>query len=335
MRKHAELRKMKKNLVDQHRWMVSYADFITLLFGFFVTMYALSSVSEGHYRVLAESIASALAKSKTTIQQGTETTKEKLYESGTKKVQTDDVVIKSMTDSVIRAMTPWIEAGLINVKKSPVLLQVEINASALFGSGSANAFPEAKQILRQLADVFKDFPNAVHVEGFTDNKPINTPAFPSNWELSAARAASIVRMFSEIGIDPKRMAAVGYSEYRPVADNNSEIGRTRNRRVVITVLSGNDPRSLVEVVEEIPHPAILQTEFGATQTSRVTQQEISEVLSPNEPIIIEAPTQISEGRTQNTQKNILPETTTNIEVQSTEVEEETLPDFTVDPDLDI
>lgn len=335
MRNRKEYREFRKNLTDEHRWMISYADFITLLFGFFVTMYALSSVNEGRYRVLAESIAAALAKNKNNMQENRNLIVDKIPEPVTKKIEKNDIIIKSMTDSVTKAMAPWIERGLINVKKSPVLLQIEINASTLFASGSANAFPEAKQILRQLADVFKDFPNAIHVEGFTDNKPINTSLYPSNWELSAGRAASIVRMFGEIGIDPRRMAAVGYGEYRPIADNSDEAGRNRNRRVVITVLSGNDPRSFVEIVEEANPAAETVTpskdqESSAAETTTTEIQRGTNSALHGSAIDVNSSQQETRGEPENPSGNTLPQSPSDEEVQAPPFE-----DYTQDPDLDI
>ena len=102
---------------------------------------------------------------------------------------------------------------------------------------------EAIPILEQMAEVLKSFPNSVQVEGFTDNVPIQTLAFPSNWELSASRAASVVHLFMKYGVRPERMTAVGYGEYRPVADNKTSAGRKKNRRVVIVIPSQEGPRT--------------------------------------------------------------------------------------------
>jgi len=86
----------------------------------------------------------------------------------------------------------------------------------------------------------KNFPNPIRVEGFTDSVPINTVAFPSNWELSAGRAASVVHLFTNEGVEPRRMASIGFGEYRPIADNSTPEGRNKNRRVVIVVLESAD-----------------------------------------------------------------------------------------------
>ena len=115
-------------------------------------------------------------------------------------------------------------------------MEVEIKTSILFPSGSAILQPEALPILSEIADILKDFPNPIHVEGFTDSVPINTVAFPSNWELSAGRAASVVHLFTKDGVEPRRMAAIGLGEYRPIADNATAEGRNKNRRVVLLIM---------------------------------------------------------------------------------------------------
>ncbi len=99
--------------------------------------------------------------------------------------------------------------------------------------------PEAQNILKQLALTLKPFPNAIRVEGHTDNRPIKSAAFTSNWELSAARAASVVHLFTDSGMDPHRLAIVGLGEYRPAYPNDTEQNRNLNRRVLLVILSGN------------------------------------------------------------------------------------------------
>src|SRR5690606_7234999 len=130
-------------------------------------------------------------------------------------------------------------------------VEVEINTSILFPSGSARLSAEAIPILERLAEILRPFPNPIHVEGFTDNVPINTPAVPSHWELSAARAASVVHLCTKANIDPQRMAAIGFGEYRPVADNSTEEGRSKNRRVVIVVLAELQDQQLLELRQSV------------------------------------------------------------------------------------
>jgi chemotaxis protein MotB len=116
-------------------------------------------------------------------------------------------------------------------------VELEINASALFNQGEADIQPEAKKTLADAAKVLVDNEYAIEVEGHTDNAPISTSRFPSNWELSSARASSVVRLFIEQGVGAKRLRAVGSADNRPVLPNDTSEGRARNRRVTITVLA--------------------------------------------------------------------------------------------------
>jgi len=132
------------------------------------------------------------------------------------------------------------------VKRTEFWLEIEIRTDILFSSGSAQVAPTALPVLSRMAEILKPFPNLLRIEGHTDNVPISTASFPSNWELSAARAASVVHLFMRQGVDPQRMTVNGLGEYRPVASNTSVENRNRNRRVVIVVLadSNNPPPDL-------------------------------------------------------------------------------------------
>ena len=110
----------------------------------------------------------------------------------------------------------------------------------LFNSGTAVLSGAAADILVSLTAELKTMDNPLYVAGYTDDIPINTARYPTNWELSAARSASVVRLFAQQGINPGRMGAIGYAEFRPVAENSSKLNRQKNRRVVIRVMSGDD-----------------------------------------------------------------------------------------------
>ncbi|RMD71483.1 MAG: flagellar motor protein MotD [Gammaproteobacteria bacterium] len=265
-------RKKAEEHENLERWLVSYADFITLLFAFFVVMYAVSSVNEGKYRVLAESLMAAFrapTKSLEPIQVGTMVRSPYESQSNTLKSPTQAVPVpiplnvpmpkldlplkpvvrapmlspgmskrlSEMAQKIQAAMKELVGKGLIKVRGNAFWVEVEIKDRILFPSGSAELAPKALPVLEQIAEILKRFPNPIQVEGHTDNRPIHTRIFPSNWELSAARAASVVRFFVEKGIAPERLAAVGYGEYRPVADNSTPEGRQQNRRVVLVILA--------------------------------------------------------------------------------------------------
>ncbi|MBA3582136.1 MAG: OmpA family protein [Gammaproteobacteria bacterium] len=220
------------------RWMVSYADFMTLLFGLFVVMYGFSISNDASYRTIPSTIAKA-------IQEQTQSKPAVEVPEVVPPIPPEDVLIKKMADSVQASVAPWIDNGLIQVKQTPAWLEIEINANRLFETGSAQPSAEAAPILKSLADALITFSNALHVEGYTDNLPISNNRYPSNWELSSARASQVVRMLISKGIDPNRLAAVGYGEYRPIAENTDEAGRMRNRRIVLRVLAAEDPHQYI------------------------------------------------------------------------------------------
>lgn len=290
-------RKKKHEEHENHeRWLVSYADFITLLFAFFVVMYSISSVNEGKYRVLSDSMIAAFRaapKSIEPVQAGKEaksprdTTLEQRTDPNVIKRppmpiprktrdQQDKIdgknasspaVLKAMADQIERALAGLIAKDMVSVRRSDYWLEVEINTNILFSSGVSRLQSQAIPTLGEIAKILRDFPNPIRVEGFTDNLPINTLIFPSNWELSAARSASVVHLFMDSGISPARMAAIGYGEYRPVADNSTEDGRNKNRKVVIVIL--NDESS-----ERIYDRSKLSSGSGSDflKTSGVTPQ---------------------------------------------------------------
>ncbi len=254
-------RRRRRREGDEHenheRWLVSYADFITLLFAFFVVMYALSSINEGKYRIMSDSISSAFRSdpgmspaSQPGISPGTSApmpTKRLLQNAKTDAMQ---VVkrerLRNMAKELNKALAPLVDEGKVKVTEGALGITVDINASVLFAPGDARLDLGAVRALAAVAQILAptDFP--IIVEGHTDNTPISTAQFPSNWELSGMRASSVVRLFIETGVDGRRLTATGYAEQRPLADNATAEGRQRNRRVAITIESRN-PDNAVEV----------------------------------------------------------------------------------------
>ena len=258
-------KKKPEEHVNHERWMVSYADFITLLFAFFVMMYSISIVNTGKFKVLSESLTAAFtdpARSLEPIQVGdlvrapAELQDQSFADPQPKPIRpvemrqmaklvdVDPVLLAKASKQldeiqarVETAMSEMIAQGAITVQRSEYWIEIEMNSSVLFESGSSILYPRVVPILTQLGRVMIDFPNHVHVEGYTDTVPINTEMFPSNWELSGSRAATVVRLFEFTGVKPDRLAAIGYGEYYPVAENTNAEGRARNRRVVAVVLA--------------------------------------------------------------------------------------------------
>lgn len=246
-------RKKKHEEHENHeRWLVSYADFITLLFAFFVVMYSVSSVNEGKYRVLSESLVAAFRDTpkspdpiqiglqspsgKSPTREGSLTSKTPISVTATR-VMPDAGLMDRVASEMRKALKGLIKEGKVSVMKTGRGVVVDINASFLFPSGKADLAADAVPLLEKVAEILARFPNEVQVEGFTDNKPIHTREFPSNWELSAARASTVVRLLAGKGVAPERMVAAGYGEYHPVAENGTEAGRAKNRRVSIAILA--------------------------------------------------------------------------------------------------
>jgi len=247
---------------NHERWLVSYADFITLLFAFFVVMYAISQVNEGKYRVLSETLATAFRSTPShapevppSILTGTPNVAQPVTlpmqrpPTAPKVAETTRLrreQLRHVAQDINRALSPLVAAGKVRIIEGTYGFTVEINASVLFGPGEARLDGNAQRALTSVGEILApaDFP--VIVEGHTDNTPINTPQFPSNWELSGMRAASVVRLFIDSGVDPRRLSAVGLADQRPVADNATAEGRARNRRVAITIET-RPPDKAVEV----------------------------------------------------------------------------------------
>jgi chemotaxis protein MotB len=144
--------------------------------------------------------------------------------------------LNKVADDVEQAMASLIHEKLVAVRRHGLWVEVEIQTDILFPSGVAALPPFAVSVLAPLADAIKPFPNPVRVEGHTDNVPINKREFPSNWELSAARAASVVHLFSNRGVEPARLTVIGLGEFRPLKSNATAEGRSANRRVVLVIL---------------------------------------------------------------------------------------------------
>ena len=223
------------------RWLISYADFITLLFAFFVVMYAVSVVNVGKYKVLSDSLGDAFGgrpetpQASTTIEQLplTNLITRKRAEAARRELERLNTLARELNAS----LAPLIKSGQVRVIQTGRGVTVEINAKVLFEEGQALLGGEARATLGAVATLLRGDPHAIQVEGHTDNVRIANPAFPSNWELSAVRASSVVRLFIEGGVAEERLTAVGHGANLPVAPNTDEAGRARNRRVAVTILA--------------------------------------------------------------------------------------------------
>lgn len=258
----ARRRRREEEHENHERWLVSYADFITLLFAFFVVMYAISSVNEGKYKVLSNALTNAF-KNTTAVPGGqplaviqgappVETRPvvkvdklsppDKLEE----KRQIDRKNMRNMASNIMQALQPLVAQGKVKLLETSRGVTIEINDSILFPAGQARLQVESMNALAAVAQVLSGADYPITIEGHTDNVPISTPQFPSNWELSAMRATTVLRLFNDNGVGAERLTAIGYGETRPVETNTTPEGRARNRRVSILIDSSR-PEAPMEI----------------------------------------------------------------------------------------
>lgn len=246
---------------DSHdRWLVSYADFMTLLFAFFVVMYAISSLNEGKYRVLSNSLTGAFGRALISSGKVPDTPLQKsikidpfnlVKQKNSEPLRKEREQMTGMARDILAVLEPLVREGKVRVTQTSRGIAIEINASVLFAPGDAKLNEDSNLALKAIASVLKADNHAIQVEGFTDTLPIKNSVFPSNWELSAVRASTVVRLFTENGVNENRMTAVGQGPKLPVGSNDTLDGRARNRRVTVTILA-----ILPEQVVEVPVNAV-------------------------------------------------------------------------------
>jgi chemotaxis protein MotB len=291
---------------NHEAWAIPYGDLLTLLLAFFVVMYAISSLNEGKYRVVADALSAAFGgapRSIKPIQVGQvqlrggdfdhpsvidtgarrgpaqpsrievpmplNRREQQAQQAGAGDAQAGQAQLQALGDRIEEALAGLVKSGLVRVRRGANFLEVEIQSDLLFASGVAAPSATALGTIRQLATVLRDVPNAVRVEGYTDNQPIRTTQFRSNWDLSAARATNVVYELIDSGIAPARLASMGYGEYQPIADNATASGRSANRRVELVILSSS--RGVDSVMDGLDMRAGKAAE-GAPATPKATAQ---------------------------------------------------------------
>ncbi len=224
---------------NRDRWLISYADFVTLLFAFFVVMYSISSVNEEKYKSFGEALNTAFNKESQAAsgEQGElfMASREALRLAEQQRERQEH--LQNLTVGLSQVMSDLIEQNQVSVRQTRRGVEIDISASTLFGTGEASLQPGALAVLRQVAGVLGREELSIEVEGHTDNIPIATGQFPSNWELSSARASSVARLLGEGGVPARRLAVIGRGANQPLAPNDSPEGRAKNRRVTIIVVS--------------------------------------------------------------------------------------------------
>jgi chemotaxis protein MotB len=217
---------------NHERWLVSYADFITLLFAFFVVMFASSQADRNKARRASEAVEAAFdgpTRKPESKRQAHDESAGRLLAPAS---------LEPALKLLARELEPEIAAGTMQVRMEARGLVVSLSQSAFFPSGEDAVEPSTYVSLGKVAAAIRDLPNAIRAEGHTDSRPIHNPRFRSNWDLSAARAIAVMELLRDRwDIPPGRMAVTGYADTIPVEDNASDTGRARNRRVDIVVLN--------------------------------------------------------------------------------------------------
>ena len=284
--------------LNAEAWAIPYGDLVTLLLALFVVMYAMSSVNEGKYRVLSEPLSEAFhgtPKSSRPIQIGDQPTRgiggsptsppprprAEPAGSGTPEslrrnmscvvnpigsslpvsvdaAAGDREALRRIAREVEEALGDLIRDQVVTVQRKHNQLEIEIKTDILFASGVAAIAGSARPVLTELGGILAAFPNPIRVEGYTDDMPIATAVFPSNWELSAARATSVVHVLVSAGLAPQRLSVTGYGEFRPVVANDSAENRNRNRRVVLVVMASDESARSPQTSAEAEAPPATQ-----------------------------------------------------------------------------
>lgn len=257
--KNPRRRRHEERHENLERWVISYADFMTLLFATFVMLYAISSVSISKYRILQQVFAEAFLGKTVHENSGLKPENDGVFNhlpapipvpqrnvspQLQRQIEQRMRQLEKIYNRLSREFQGLIKKNMIHVVRQPNGVVIDINATLLFQSGSAALTPQALTILDQVGQALADVPYTVQVNGFTDNAPIHNSQFDSNWDLSAARAISVVKHFVADGIAPERLVGAGYGKYHPMVPNDSSADMARNRRVSIIVVAPDHDRQM-------------------------------------------------------------------------------------------
>lgn len=273
----------------RERWLLTYADLITLLMIFFVVLYSMSKVDAQRFAAVAESLNKALGSgtpakfelavspvgpslfhtgtpsSKTTVPGNGTDSNNSTYtkpDTSTNTGQGNGDLEKMSIDAIKAKLDKFaadngIQTTLVSTTEERGLV-VSIQETLLFESGSADITARARDILEKISTVLAVAPNQIKVEGHTDNLPIKTTQFPSNWELSVIRSTNVVHILHSDGISPDRLSAAGYGEFRPISSNDTDTGRGKNRRIDLVILRSKydvtEPNNQLSITEPLASP---------------------------------------------------------------------------------
>jgi chemotaxis protein MotB len=229
---------------NEERWLLTYADMITLLMALFIVMYAISNTDIRKLTVLAQSLSAAFnadimqGQQAISITSGQDTTvQQEQSASGTTPVQSDLKAIKAALEdyAIGQGLGGEVEVGI-----APQGIVIRLNDALLFSSGRAHLDDHALKLVGKVAEIIKPLPNPVRIEGNTDDQAPDGVLYTSNWDLSTARALAVLKAMVDMGMDPSRLSALGNAQYNPIKPNVDDASRAKNRRVDIVVIYPQD-----------------------------------------------------------------------------------------------
>jgi chemotaxis protein MotB len=227
---------------DRHRWLISYADYMTLLCAFFIMLYSVELLDENKSQAVQKVLDGMFSNSAQQLLPQPEMSTNFLnHDNG----------IMPLYQTVTQQLQVFIDSNELIIEQEGEWVKIRIKADALFAAGGWEISDEMMDLIEQLAITIRPIPNEINVEGHTDDVPINNTTIVSNWDLSALRAVAVVRAFELFGIAPQRMAAMGFSYHKPIFPNDSDEHRLINRRVEILIKQGsiNQPWAREENIE--------------------------------------------------------------------------------------
>ena len=288
-------RRAHRRRVSHERWLVSYADFITLLFAFFVVLYAFAKADEAKQVEISAAISAAFQSLGLFPGAALHPTRHSHSDAGANPaappmsiVVAEEMVappeirqhLQKLQQQLQQSLTGQIAAHSVDIHMGREGLVISLREAGFFQSGSADPRPGTLGTLQEIAQSLGKTPYDVRIEGHTDNVPIHTAQFASNWELSTARATSIARLFLQLhAIAPQHLSAAGYAQYHPVASNTTPEGRAMNRRVDLVVM----PRLEYNFSGQPDSSQAPKTEPGDGPWRRITDGEAIPKPSPSHP----------------------------------------------------
>jgi len=236
-------------------WVMTFADLVTLLMVFFILLFAMGSIEDEKWRLIKDSLKSALGEDvipEAGTREGLDVIKDLLAETAVIGVDEVGAMVAKEVEDIASEVEEFVYknklAGQVEVSSDGRGAVITVSDVVLFQAGQANVGKAGQDVLKKVFDLLKQFDYDVKIEGHTDNIPINSKEFPSNWELSAARAAQVARMLVKAGFPPEKLSVEGFAEFHPKVPNDSPENRAVNRRIEIVYQRGSIKKRMVDIL---------------------------------------------------------------------------------------